>query len=233
MSQLPLTRLTLLGLLLLVPGLYFLLRFGSGFLRVITRKFRRGKPYLRGSASDYLLFASGCFLISALGALLLAASMLQAGFQGATAPRMIGTVRAESSQASRIRLTFEMEPDYPPPRILSTDVAGVRWALEGESLRWRFGPRWLGFRDGHRIEAALGSSSAAGAPDRAPDSRAIVSGAYSLSYLARRHPSWFPLVDIEARRTPWLPAEGGSFRIFAGEAGYVLLEEREERGSEP
>ena len=85
-----LTRLTLLGFLLLVPGLYYFLRFSSGFLRVLFRKFRRGKPYLKGSASDYLLFALGCFLAALAGAGLLAASALQGGFQRVAAPREVG-----------------------------------------------------------------------------------------------------------------------------------------------
>ena len=64
----PAGRLTLLALLLLVPGLYYFLRFGSGFLRVLSRKFRRGKPYLKGSASDYFLFTLGCLAAAFLGA---------------------------------------------------------------------------------------------------------------------------------------------------------------------
>ena len=229
MTGLALTRLTLLGFLLLVPGLYYFIRFSSGFLRVLFRKFRRGKPYLKGSASDYFLFALGCFLAALAGAGLLAASALQGGFQRVAAPREVGAVKAEPLQAGRIRLTFEMKEDYPGPRSLSADVAGVRWALEGEYLRWRVGPRWLGFHAGHRIESALGSALASGPPEREADSRGAVSGTPALSYLARRHPRWFPVVEIGSRRTPWMPAEGKSYRIFAGRAGYVLLEEKEEK----
>jgi len=222
-----LTRLTLLGFLLLVPGLYYFLRFSSGFLRVLFRKFRRGKPYLKGSAPDYFLFALVCLLAALAGAGLLAASALQGGFQRVAAPREVGAVKAETLQAGRIRLTFEMKEDYPGPGSLSAEVAGVRWALEGECLRWRVGPRWLGFRDGHRIESALGSSLASGPPEREADSRALVSGTTALSYLARRHSRWLPAVEIGTRRTPWMPADGKRYRIFVGWAGYVLLEEKE------
>jgi hypothetical protein len=138
-------------------------------------------------------------------------------------------VKAERVQPDRIRLTFNFTEGYPSPRSFSADVPGVRWALEGESLRWRFGPRWLGFHPGHRIESALGSSSADGPPDREPESRGIVSGTYALSYLARRHPAWFRLAEIRMQRTPWMPAQGMSYRIFAGGAGYVLIEDKEER----
>jgi hypothetical protein len=230
LSQLPLpvTRLTLLGCLLLVPGLYYFLRFGSGFLRVLSRKFRRGKPYLKGSASDYFLFAFGSFVAAFLGGMFLTASCLQAAFQTTLAPREVGTVRADSPQAGRMRLTFAMGKDYPPPGNLSADVPGVRWSLEGRSLRWRFGPPWLGFHPGHRIETALGSSRPSGSPERPPDSRGKVSGASGLSYLLMRHPAWFPLARIEVLSTPWMPAEGRTYRIFAGAAGYVLQEEPEE-----
>jgi len=229
-TGLSLTRLTILGFLLLVPGLYYFLRFSSGFLRVLSRKFRRGKPYLKGSASDYFLFALGCFVAVLAGAGLLTASALQEGFQRVAAPLEVGTVKAETPQPGRIRLTFEMTKDYPPPRSLSADVAGARWALEGEYLRWRVGPRWLGFHAGHRIESALGSAIATGPPEREADSRGVVSGTPALSYLARRHPRWFPMAEIGPRRTPWMPAEGKLYRIFAGRAGYVLLEEGEEKG---
>lgn len=229
MTGLSLTRLTILGFLLLVPGLYYFLRFISGFFWVLSRKFRRGKPYLKGSASDYLLFALGCFLAALAGAGLLAASALQGGFQRVAAPREVGAVRAETLQAGRIRLTFEMKEDYPGARSLSADVVGVRWALEGEWLRWRVGPRWLGFHAGHRIESALGSSLASGPPERESDSLSDVSGTPALSSLARRHSRWLPVVEIGSRRTPWMPAEGKSYRIFAGRAGYVLLE-KEEKG---
>jgi hypothetical protein len=225
MTGLSLSRLTLLGLLLLVPGLYYFLRFGSGFLRVLSRKFRRGKPYLRGSAPDYFLFALGCLLAALAGAGLLAASALQEGYQPVGAPREVGAVEAETLRTGRIRLTFEMKKDYPSARTLSAEVEGVRWALEGEFLRWRAGPHWLGFRPGHRIESALGSSLASGSDEREAGSRDTVSGRPALSYLAGRHSRWLPLLEIESRRTPWMPAEGKRYRIFAGRAGYVLLEE--------
>lgn len=229
MNPFPVTRLTAIGLLLFLPGLYYFLRFGSGFLRVLSRKYRRGKPYLKGSASDYFLFSLGCLLVATLGAVLLLAARLQGGFQPLTAPREVGTVKAETIQPGRIRLTLDLGEGYPPPRTLSADVPGVRWALEGESLRWRFGPRWLGFRPGHRIESALGSSIADGPPDREPGSREAVSGTFAPSYLVRRHPAWFPLAEIRTHRTPWMPARGMSYRIFAGGAGYVLIEEKQER----
>jgi hypothetical protein len=228
LTHLSFGRLTVVGFVLLLPGLYYFLRFFAGFLRVLSRKFRRGKPYLKGSASDYLLFAAGSLLAAVVGGLLVAASMLQSGFQAIPAPRDVGGVSARAPQTGRMRLTFEMASDYPPPQDLSADVVGVRWSLEGESLRWRFGPRWLGFHPGHRIEAVLGSSRAAGDAERDPDARSVVSGSYALSELIRRHPLWLPLVDLQVQRTPWMPAEG-SYRIFAGAAGYVLREEEGEK----
>ncbi len=220
-----LDRLALIGLLLLLPGLYYFLRFGMGFLRVLSRKLRRGKPYLKGSASDYLLFTLGCLAAALLGGALLLASLLQSGFQRVDAPREVGTVRAETIQKGRIRLTLEMGQDHPAPRSLSVDVPGERWALEGAWLGWRFVPAWLGFHPGHRIEWVLGSASASGPPGREPDSRGLVSGIPPLAILARHHPAWFPAAEVGERRTPWMPAEGKSYRIFAGGAGYVLLEE--------
>ncbi|HEV8336088.1 MAG TPA: hypothetical protein VGR67_06730 [Candidatus Polarisedimenticolia bacterium] len=225
----PLGRLTVIGLALAVPTFYYAIRFGSGSLRMLSRKFRRGKPYLKGSASDYFLFALGCSAIALLGTALLVASALQGGFQRARGPREMGKVRVEASQPGRIRLKFEMKEDYPGARSLEADLPGARWSLAGESLRWRVGPHWLGFYPGHRIESALGTSAASGSQDRPADSRASVSGTFALSYLARRHPFWFPIAEVAERRTPWMPAEGKTYRIFAGGAGYVLLEEREDK----
>ena len=231
MTGLLVTRLTIIGFLLLVPGLYYFLRFSSGFVRVLSRKFRRGKPYLKGSASDYFLFAMGCLLAALAGGYLLAASALQGGFQPADAPREVGTVKAETLQPGRIRLTFEMGADYPSPRNITADIAGERWALEGEYLRWRAGPRWLGFHSGHRIESVLGSATASGPPEREADSRGGVSGTTGLAYLALRHSRWLPMIEMGSRRTPWMPAEGTLYRIFAGRAGYVLTEQAEEENS--
>jgi len=231
MNGLPAARLTIIGFLLLVPGLYYFLRFSSGFIRVLSRKFRRGKPYLKGSASDYFLFAMGCLVAVLIGAYLLTASALQGGFQPADAPREVGIVKAETLQPGRIRLTFEMTAGYPSPRNISADIAGERWALEGEYLRWRVGARWLGFHSGHRIESVLGSATASGPPEREADSRGGVSGTPGLAYLARRHSRWLPMVEMGSRKTPWMPAEGTIYRIFAGRAGYVLLEQAEEEKS--
>ena len=225
----PLGRLTAIGLALSVPAFYYFIRFGSGFLRMLSRKFRRGKPYLKGSATDYFLFALGCLLVALLGAAFLVASALQGGFQKARGPREMGKVRVEALQPGRIRLKFEMKEDYPGARSLEADLPGARWSLAGESLRWRVGPRWLGFHPGHRIESALGSSVSSGSQDRPADSRAGVSGTFALSYLARRHPFWLPIAEVSERRTPWMPAGEKTYRIFVGGAGYVLLEEREEK----
>ncbi len=124
MTGLAMNRLTIFGLLLLVPGLYYCLRFSSGFLRVLYRKFRRGKPYLKGSAPDYFLFALGTFLAALAGAGLLAASSLQGGFQRITDLREVGAVTAESLPEGRILLNFEMKEDYPGAGSLSAEVAG-------------------------------------------------------------------------------------------------------------
>ena len=50
-------RLSLIGALLLCAGLYFTIRFSSGCVRMLYRKFRKGRSYLKGSASDYAWFA--------------------------------------------------------------------------------------------------------------------------------------------------------------------------------
>jgi len=231
MGSLPLSRLTLVGLFFLLPGFYFALRFGSGFVRVLSRKFRRGKPYLKGSATDYFLYAAFSLGVALVGGGLTLASALQAGFQPLSAPREVGKVRAESPQPGRIRLILDLAKDYPRHPNVIVDVPGVRWALEGEFLRWKLGPRWLGFRNGHRIEAALGSTAPSGPPDRQEDARGIVSGTYPLWYLSYRHPRWVPTLRTRLRRTPWMPAEGQAYRIFAGEAGYVLVEDKEKRPS--
>ena len=57
------SRLTLFGALLFLPGFYFTVRFFSGFLRMLYRKLRKNRPYLKGSASDYLWFAVGSFAL--------------------------------------------------------------------------------------------------------------------------------------------------------------------------
>jgi len=221
----PATRLTAVAALLLLPGLYYAIRFSSGFLRMLSRKYRRGKPYLKGSASDYFLFAAGSLLIALMGAVLLTGSMLQGGFQRVSSPRKVGRVTVENLEGRRMRVELSMDPDYPSPRELSTEIVGVRWCLEGEYLDWRFVPRWLGFHPGHRLQTVLGSVAAASPVERPPDSRPLVSGEFPLAPLFRRHPSWFPLADLKTRRTPWLAATG-SYRMFVGGAGYVLQEER-------
>ncbi len=225
--HLPWDRLTLMGLLLGIPGLYYAARFGSGFARVLSRKFRRGKPYLKGSATDYFLFSMGCLAVGLVGTGLIAASALQGGGQPFGGPEQVGTVRVSAPEPNRVRLAIEMSTGHPGPPNVEVNLPGVRWALNGEFVRWRFGPAWLGFRPVHRLESALGSSLAGGPPDRDPDSRAPVAGAYPLWSLVYRRSKWVPGLEWEARRTPWMPAEKGLYKIFVSNAGYVLVAEPE------
>jgi len=230
---LPISRLTVIGALLLLPGLYYTLRFSSGFLRMLYRKVRKGRAYLKGSATDYLVFALASLGVTLAGGVLLSASALQGGLQAYEGTKEIGTVRAESPEVGRIHLAFDLGITHPLPQRLEADLQGSRWALEGEFLRWRGVPRWLGFANAHRVEAALGSNVETGEPDRPADHRAPVAGSYGPWYLAREHPRWVPVASAVAQRTPWLPAEGSSFKIFATDAGYVLVEEGGEGGKDP
>ena len=223
MPSLVLSRLTVVGFLLLLPGLYFTIRFSSGCLRMLVRKFWPGRPYLKGSASDYFWFAAGSAAVTLGGVLLLGASILQSGMQPYEATREIGTVRAEAPSMGRIRLTLQLGGTHPGQRILQADLPGSRWALEGEYLQWRGVPRWLGFSDGHRVAAALGTAQPAGAPDRLEDSRSLVAGVYSPWLLAHHHPAWIPLVRTSLRRSPWLVADGSTYKVLVTDAGYVLV----------
>ena len=228
MITLPASRLTFIGLLLLLPGTYLAIRFASGFVRVLSRKFRRGKPYLKGSATDYSLYAAGSLAVAILGGCLTLASALQGGLQPLSALREVGKVKAEAPGEGRLRLTLTLEEDYPGRRELQMNLPGARWALEGEFLRWKVKPAWLGIRDGHRIEAALGTRAPSGSQNRPANARSLVSGTYPLWYLASRHPRWVPVLETSRRLTPWMPADGTTYRLFAGPAGYVLVEERKE-----
>ena len=227
MTSLALSRLTLLGFLLMLPGLYFTLRFSSGCLRMLYRKLRGGRPYLKGSASDYFWFAAASAAVTLAGGLLLGASVLQSGMQSFEATREVGTIRAEPLPQGRIRLTFEMGATHPGQEVLQADLPGARWALEGEYLQWRGVPRWLGFSDGHRVVTALGSAQSAGAPDRMEDSRSVVAGSYAPWYLVHRHPAWLPLARTSLRRSPWLVPDGSLYHLMVTDAGYVLVAEPE------
>jgi hypothetical protein len=227
MTVLPLSRLSVVGALLFLPGLYYTLRFFSGCLRMLYRKFRKGRAYLKGSATDYLVFALGSLCITLAGGFLLAASVLQGGLQAYDGTVEIGSVRAESREGGRMHLTFDLTEAHPVRQRLEADLQGARWALQGEFLRWRGVPRWLGFASAHRVEAALASNQAMGSPDRPEDHRTPVAGTYEPWYLTSRHPRWVPMAAVQSLRTPWLAAEGATFKIVATDEGYVLVEERE------
>jgi hypothetical protein len=217
------SRLTFFGALLFLPGVYFTLRFFSGFLRMLYRKLRKNRPYLKGSASDYLWFALGSFAVTLAGALLLAGSVVQSGLQAFEGTRVIGTVRAESPSKGRIHLTLDLGETHPAPGRLEADLPGARWALEGEYLEWHGAPRWLGFADGHRVTAVLGSARESGEPDRPADSRALVAGTYAPWYLIHRHPGWARMARTSLRRSPWLSADGSTYELVVTDAGYVLV----------
>jgi len=228
MTALPFSRLTIIGFLLFAPGLYYTLRFTSGFFRMVYRKFRKGRPYLQGSALDYFWFAVASFAATMVGAVLLAASLLQGGLQPYEGTREVGIVQALAPEKGRIRLTLDLGMTHPVRQQMEADLPGARWALEGEFLRWRSVPRWLGFTDGHRVEAALGSDTDSGAPDRPEKARALIAGAYAPWYLARRHPRWVPVAQTTVRRTPRLPAEGHTFKIIVTDVRYVMVEKVQE-----
>ncbi len=227
MGILPLSRLTFFGLALLLPGLYYTIRFGSGFLRVLTRKFRRGVPYLKGSATDYLLFATGCLAFTSVGVALTAAAALQGRFQTFAGPHEVGKVAVDAGKAGGMRLVLTLDPGYPGNPKTEIEVPGAGWALEGEFISWEGRLAWLGFREGHRIEAVLGTATGSGPALRDADSRIIVSGSDPLWYLASRHAHWVPWLKTISSRTPWMPAASGTFRVFTSTEGYVLVEVRE------
>ena len=233
MTLLPLTRLTVLGAFLFIPGAYFAARFSSGFVRMVYRKFRRGRAYLKGSANDYFWFAVVSTVGALSGAALLAGSSLQSGLQPFEGTREVGTILAESPEPGRIRLVLELGGTHPGPGRVEVDLPGLRWALEGEFLRWRGAPRWVGFTDGHRVAAALGCSRDSGPPDGPADARTGVAGAYAAWRLAHRHPRWVPPVETALRRTPWLPADGGIYTLLVTEAGYVLVKMEAPKNGNP
>jgi len=217
------SRLTFIGALLFLPGIYFTLRFFSGFLRLVYRKLRKNRPYLKGSASDYLWFALGSLAVTLAGSLLVAGSILQSGLQEFQGTRVIGTVLAESPSEGRIHLTLDLGETHPTRRRMEVDLPGVRWALEGEYLHWQGAPGWLGFADGHRVTAALGSAQATGDPDRPGDSRAPVAGTYAPWYLVHQHSAWVPMARTALRTSPWLAAQGETYQLMVTDAGYVLV----------
>ncbi|MCI0409189.1 MAG: hypothetical protein L0191_11625, partial [Acidobacteria bacterium] len=112
---------------------------------------------------------------------------------------------------------------HPARSKMEADLPGVRWALEGEYLQWQGAPRWLGFADGHRVSAALGSARESGDPDRPEDSRAHVAGIYAPWFLIHRHPAWAPMARTALRRSPWLSADGSTYELMVTDAGYVLV----------
>jgi len=226
MQILPLSRLTFFGLALLLPGLYYTIRFGSGFLRLLTRKFRRGVPYLKGSASDYLLFAAGCLAFTLVGAALTGAAALQGRFQTFGGPREVGKIVVDAKDSGRIRLALALEPTYPGHPKTEVELPGAGWALEGEFISWGGRLAWLGFREGHRIEAVLGTAAGSGPPLREAESRILVSGTDPLWYLAHRHARWLPCLRTNSSRTPWMPAVSAAYRVFASTEGYILVEVR-------
>jgi hypothetical protein len=220
-------RLTWIGALLFFPGLYFTLRFASGGLRMIYRKLSKRKAYLKGTASDYFWFASACLVVTLVGVLLLAAATVQSGMQPFEGAQKIGTVRVASSQNGRIHLILDVGEAHPGRSQVESDLPGVRWALQGEFVRWKWGPRALGFADGHRVEAILGSFSDTGDPQRPEESRALVAGAHSPWVFVNRHPSWVPALRTSVLRTPWMSSSEGIYDLIVTDQGYVLVAKRE------
>jgi hypothetical protein len=232
MIVLPPTRLTFFGVLILLPALYYALRFSSGFVRMLYRKLRKGRAYLQGSATDYACFAAGSWVAVLIGMVLLTAASLQGGMQVYRGTQEIGSIRAETREPGRMHLSLDLGETHPRHGRSEVDLVGARWALEGEFLDWRGAPRWVGFESGHRVETVLATRTPSGSAEGKADSQAPVAGTYAPWYLALRHPRWAPLTRTALRRTPWMRADGSVFKLFVTDQGYVLVE-KERSGQAP
>lgn len=206
-------------------GLILALRFGWQAIRNLSRKFRRGVPYLWGSAPRaFLLFLASLGLLGA-GLLLGAAGYELRRFQPVGEMSLVGTLEVRR-EGSGLAFSFRPAADYPAPLVPAAVTPGGRWSVAGEFIRWSRPLRWLGLRDSHRLAWFLAVSDPADIPR--PEKitrRRLGSGPEGLLWRGLRDWERFLRRAAETRefQTPWETGKAAAIELYAFPGGYLFV----------
>jgi len=154
-----------LGILLLLLAGFFLLRWGSRFVRAVWRRLnvRRGLPYLRSSISSYGILTLLALTGLLAGLFLVATSMALA---------RMGQLKGEAAEVGRLtvesrgaKLFLRLEPAAGTPFLpFEASLPGERWRLTGWMTRFSGPWRLLGLREAYRPAAAEAAAGPRGRP---------------------------------------------------------------------
>lgn len=213
-------------------GLWFSLRYLLLWGRLVVRKFRRGVPYLWGSAQRAFLLFIPSVVVLACGVLLGAAGYGLRDYQRLSEMELVGTLEMRERGPAGTGLRFRPGAGYPgevrePEAVLTSG----RWSVSGQFILWSRPLQWLGLRDSHRVAWLLSvdDPSDIPAPDRIARQPLVAPGSDRMWNLLDGWGQRLKLVETRTFQSPWQSGTFETIDLYAFPGGYLLV--RPEPGS--
>ena len=225
-------RLLALTLILSIVGAFLTLRFSVQYARALSRRYRRGVPYLYGSAGRAFFL-----MVLSLG-LLIAGTTLGATGWGLTAYQpfreavQAGTVQVTSGADRTLSFTLEPGPGYPIGKGNSvTGVPAGNWSVVGRFILWHRSLKWLGLQDAHRVALVLTVPNLEKIPRQESITRVPLDlpGQGRLWKILDSYGRFLPMVETREFQTPWRTGPVTDLQLYASRIGYLLAENTENR----
>ena len=219
-------RVFVISLLLTTVGLYFTLRTSFGWVGALVRKFRRGVPYMWGSAERaFLVLVPACLLLAS-GILLGAAGLGLRRFQPISDMVQVGNLELRKGGGGEISFHFRPVAGYPAPPIEPSGATPRgRWSLSGQFILWKPFLHHLGLHDSHRLAWFLAVSDRSEIPS--PDSitrRALLPARPGRMWrVLTSFPFSLPFVEIREFQSPWESGTPQEIELFAYPGGYLFV----------
>lgn len=215
-------RLMIIAALASLAGATVCARAGWRLLQALRARFTYGAPYRSGTVQMRLMNLLLDIPLLLLGAGLGFVALGQAAFQPDDTTVRVGQVEAHRSGWGKVAVRLIPDPLYPQDRVLEGEVSGARWAITGDFLTWERGLRFLGFRDGHRVRALIGSGDTSGTTPRGRTERVVLDPLPGAAFRLLATARFIPFLTVRTESSPWFPiADRQVLILYATGSGYL------------
>jgi hypothetical protein len=207
-------------------SLWFALRFLILWLRLLGRKYRRGVPYLWGSAGRAFVLFLPSVAVFAGAVLLGAAGWGLQGFQPLTEMVMVGTLEVRDLGPAGIAFQIRPDPGYPAGiRVPDTMATTGRWSVAGQFILWPRALQLLGLRNSHRVAWFLTVDDPSDIPaaDKLARRSLLPSDSGRMYDLLRTWGARLRLVETREFQSPWESGSAAAVDLYAFPGGYLLM----------